>query len=599
MPKDFREEESLGKAYDARLVRRLVRYLRPYRAAVALTLVTLVLAEFAMLMPPQILRWAIDGPIRDGDPAGLLPVAASLLGVFVASFAVRTATEYVGSMTAQKVMRDLRGRIFAHLQEMPLEFYDRNPTGRLMTRVTSDVGVINDFFATGALSIMSGLFALMATFTLMAMLSWRLALVASVMIPMLAGMGYFFSRGIRYSFREVRRDLARMNSYLQENLAGMSVVQLLSREEWNRQSYRGFSGRYRDAQILTNFYFAVFFPGVELIGATGIALILWRGGWMALDGALTMGVLVAFIHYSERFFWPLRDISEKYNNLQQAMASAERIFALLDTPPSLTAPAEPKPALPVRDAIRFENVWFAYRDDDYVLKDVSFEVRKGDTVALVGATGSGKTTVVHLLGRQYDVTRGRVAIDGIDVRELDLASHRRRIALVAQDIFLFSGDVASNIRLGEERITDERIEQVARAVNADPFISKMPLAYRAAITERGATLSVGQRQLLSFARALAFDPEILLLDEATASVDTATEHLVQAALARLMAGRTTIVVAHRLSTIQHADRIVVMHHGRVREIGTHDELIRQGGIYRRLYDLQYGHQTATIPTTRS
>ncbi len=587
MQQDFREEESLGKAYDARLVRRLVRYLRPYRRAVGLTMLTLLLAETAMLLPPQIVRWAIDGPIAASDPGGLLVVVAALVGVFTMTFLVRTATEYVGSMTAQRVMRDLRAQVFRHLQGMPLSFYDRNPTGRLMTRLTSDVGVINDFFATGAISILSGLFALSMTFVFMAALNWRLAVAASVMIPMLAGMGYFFSRGIRHGFREVRRSVARMNSYLQENLSGMTVVQLFTREAANKKSYRQFSGRYRDSQILTNFYFAVFFHGVEPIG---IAVIIWRGGWLQLDGALTIGVLVAFIHYSERFFWPLRDISEKYNNLQQAMASAERVFKLLDTEPSLTSPANARPAAPMRDRITLENVWFAYNDEDYVLEDVSFDVRRGETVALVGATGSGKTTVTHLIGRQYDVSRGRIVLDGIDIRDLDLAAHRRRMALVAQDIFLFAGDVSSNIRLGNEQIGDERVAEAARAVNADAFIGRLPNGYGSEITERGTTLSVGQRQLLSFARALAFDPEILVLDEATASVDTATEGLIQEALARLMADRTTIVVAHRLSTIQHADRIVVLHRGRVREVGTHEELVRSDGIYRRLYELQYRDQ---------
>ena len=594
---DFREEELLGKAYDARLVRRLMRYLRPYWGAVVLTLFALVGVELFNLLPPQVMKWAIDGPIRHGEPSKLLLVACVLLVVIVMRSLTGTLTEYVGSMTAQKVMRDLRHEVFAHLQEMPLSFYDRNPTGRLMTRVTSDVGVINDFFSTGVVSIISGVLAIALTFTFMALLDARLALLAAVMIPMLAAMGYFFSRGIRYSFREVRRHVARTNSYLQENLAGMSVVQLFTREEENRRHYREFNRRYRDAQILTNFYFAVFFPGVELIGAVGIALVIWYGGGRYLGSAVTLGVLVAFFSYCERFFWPLRDLSEKYNNLQQAMASAERIFKLLDTEPALRPPEKPVAVLPLRESIRLENVWFAYQGEEYVLKEVSFEVRRGETVALVGATGSGKTTIIHLLGRQYDATRGRITFDGVDIRELDLAAHRRRMALVAQDVFLFSGDIASNVRLGEERISDEQVEAAARSVNAHPFISRLPKGYAAPVAERGSTFSTGQRQLLSFARALAFDPELLLLDEATSSIDTHTEHLIQEAVARLMAGRTSIVVAHRLSTIQHSDRIVVLHHGRVREVGTHQELLDLGGIYRRLYELQYRDQLPSNATT--
>jgi ABC-type multidrug transport system fused ATPase/permease subunit len=522
-----------------------------------------------------------------------------LLTVF-ARFLTGTVTEYVGAMTAQRVMRDLRAEIFAHLQSMPLGFYDKNPTGRLMTRVTSDVGVINDFFASGAISIISGLLAIALTFAFMAALNATLALWAAVMLPLLAAMGWFFSRGIRYTFREVRRHLARMNSYLQENLAGMSVVQIFNRERENARRYRGFSGQYRDAQILTNFYFAVFFPGVELIGAVGIALIVWKGGWMHVDGAVTIGVLVAFFHYCERFFWPLRDISEKYNQLQQAMASAERIFSLLDTKPALVSPPEPKPVRKLEWGIRFENVWFAYNDDEWVLQDVSFDVNAGETVAIVGATGSGKSTLVSLLGRHYEVRRGRITFDGTDIREFNLSEHRQRMAVVQQDVFLFSGDIATNIRLGEQRITDGQVERAARIVNAHRFIEKLTDGYRAQLNERGSTLSVGQRQLLSFARALAFNPDVLVLDEATSNVDTATEQLIQEALARLMEGRTSIVVAHRLSTIQKADRIVVMHHGRVREVGTHSQLMRADGIYRRLFELQYREQTAsgTKVTTR-
>jgi ATP-binding cassette, subfamily B, multidrug efflux pump len=592
--RDFRDEESLGKAYDGQLIGRLVQYLRPYRVAVGLTFLTLVGSQVAMLLPPQIIRWAIDGPITRRDGTELWLVGAVFLTVLMFQFVLRTATEYLGSMTAQRVMRDLRAEVFKHLQSQSLGFYDTNPTGRLMTRVTSDVGVINDFFSTGAISIISGVMAIGLTFTFMAMLNVELSLYAAVMLPMLAGMGWFFSRGIRYTFREVRTHLARMNSYLQENLAGMAVVQIFNRERENAKQYRLFSGRYRDAQILTNFYFAVFLPGVETVGAVGIALVMWKGGLLNLDGAVSLGVLVAFFNYCERFFWPLRDISEKYNQLQQSMASAERIFSLLDTPPQIESPQKPVKVTPLQDRLRFENVSFAYNDEDWVLEDVSFDVNKGEVVAIVGATGSGKSTLINLLGRHYDIARGRITFDDIDIQRFELSDHRRRMAVVQQDVFLFSGDIATNIRLGEAGITDEEVLHAAQVVNAHEFIEKLPAQYADPLSERGSTLSVGQRQLLSFARALAFDPDILVLDEATSNVDTRTEQLIQEALSRLMSGRTSIVVAHRLSTIQHADRIVVMHHGRVREIGTHGELMRGDGIYRRLFELQYRDQFAGI-----
>jgi ATP-binding cassette, subfamily B, multidrug efflux pump len=586
--RDFREEESLGKAYDAQLVRRLLSYLRPYTWRVTWTLLTLVASNLLMLLPPMLTRWAVDGPITNGEPEGLPIIAAVFVGLILMAFVTRVLTDYLGSMTAQMVMRDVRKEVFDHLQRMSLSFYDKNPTGRLMTRVTSDVGVINDFFASGVVSIISGLFSIIIIFGFMATLNPRLTLYATVMLPLLFILGYAFSRGIRYSFREVRKHVARMNSYLQENLAGMSVVQLFTRERANSDEYRIFSGRYRDAQILTNFYYALFFPGVELVGAIGISLAIWRGGLLSLDGTVTLGVLIAFFHYCERFFWPLRDISEKYNNLQQAMASSERIFQLLDTEADITAPADPKPVKSLADAIKVEDVSFAYVDDEFVLRDVSFTVNRGETVALVGATGSGKSTIINLLGRQYDVSAGRITFDGVDIRELDPSDHRRRMAVVAQDVFLFSGTVAENIRLGNPDISQDSITEAAVAVNADRFIRALSGGYEAEVAERGSTLSAGQRQLLSFARALAHDPEVLLLDEATSSVDTETEVLIQEALARLMKGRTSIVVAHRLSTIQNADRIVVLHHGEVRETGTHQELLAQHGIYYQLYQLQYG-----------
>ena len=491
-------------------------------------------------------------------------------------------------MTGQRIMYDLRVAIYRHLQRLDLRYYDRNPVGRLMTRVTSDVDVLNDLFTSGVVTIFGDVFTLVGIMGMMLWMNWRLALVAFSVLPLIFFVTQWFRRNVRDSYRTVRGLIARINAFLQENITGMSTVQLFRRERLNFARFDTIDREHRDANIDSIFYYAVFYPAIEVVSTLATSLIIWYGGGSVLQQTLTLGALVAFVQYSQRFFRPISDMSEKFNVMQSAMASSERIFKLLDEPVSIESPAQPsRRHAPATGHIRFENVWFAYNDDNFVLKDVSFEVRPGERIGIVGATGSGKTTLINLLLRFYDVRRGRITIDGVDIRKLDLADVRGLFSLVLQDVHLFSGTVADNIRLGNPAIDDDRVKNAAQAVHAEPFILRLPGGYGNAVAERGSTLSVGQKQLLSFARALAFDPRVLVLDEATSSVDTETELMIRDALHVLMAGRTTIAIAHRLSTIQDMDKILVLHKGQLRESGTHQELLAQRGIYFKLFELQY------------
>jgi ATP-binding cassette subfamily B protein len=492
------------------------------------------------------------------------------------------------------VMLDMRRRIFGHLQSLHVGYFDRNPVGRLMTRVTTDVDAINELFTSGVVTVFGDLFTLFGIMAVMAAMNWKLALVTFSVLPFFFLVTNWFRRGSRQSFREVRRHVARMNAFLQENLTGMGVVQLFRREERNSAAFSAVNRDHADANLVQIFYYAVFYPAIELLAAVAVALILLYGGGSVLEGALTLGALVAFVQYSERFWRPISDLSEKFNILQSAMASAERVFTLLDTEPKVAAQASPVRLPAVRGSVAFEGVSFAYEAEDWVLRDIDFAVEPGRSVALVGATGAGKTSVISLLARFYDVQRGRVTLDGVDVRRLDPLQLRSSLALVLQDVHLFSGTVASNIRLGSP-IPDERVRAAARAVHAHRFIEALPQGYETEVRERGATLSVGQKQLLSFARALAHDPRVLVLDEATSSVDTETEAQIQDALRVLLKGRTAIVIAHRLSTIQNVDEILVMHRGRIRERGRHQDLLAQRGLYWRLYQLQYKDQEVEAP----
>jgi ATP-binding cassette subfamily B multidrug efflux pump len=613
------DDPALARTYDWALLKRLLAYLRPHRRAVLVAFALIVAMSGLDLVGPWLTKVAIDRYIAKGDAAGLARVAGLYLLALAAAWVVRFGQTYIMQMTGQRIMQDLRREIFGHLQRLHVGFFDRNPVGRLMTRVTTDVDAVNDLFTSGVVTVFGDLFALFGIMGVMLALDWRLALVTFSVIPLFFIVTNWFRRGARQSFRETRRWIARINAFLQENLSGMAIVQLFRREERNRAAFAAINRRHYDANMQAIFYYAVFYPAIELLAVLAVGLILLYGGGQVVVGGVTLGVLVAFIQYTERFWRPISDLSEKFNILQAAMASSERIFALLDAEPRVVSPSPAPPAADVRGRVAFEGVWFSYAlaarkappppaeneappvdaategrlpsgdRDEYVLRDIDFAVEPGRSVALVGATGAGKTSIISLLMRFYDVQRGRVTLDGVDVRDYALPHLRSSLALVLQDVHLFSGTVASNIRLGSQ-IPDERVRAAAEAVHAHRFIEALPRGYDTEVRERGATLSVGQKQLLSFARALAHDPRVLILDEATSSVDTETEQLIQEALKVLFRGRTAIVIAHRLSTIQYVDEILVMHKGRIRERGTHQELLARRGIYWTLYQLQYKDQ---------
>jgi ATP-binding cassette subfamily B protein len=610
----YHDDEILGKAYDAKLARRLLHYLRPYWRQIALAFVAIIVGAAAQLAQPYLMKVAIDTYIANGQLDALAGLAALYFAVLVVAFASDYGQTWILQLTGQRLMFDLRMEVYRHLQRLDLRYYDRNPVGRLMTRVTSDVDTLNDLFTAGVVTIFGDVFTLVGIMAVLLWMNWRLALVAFCVLPLIVLITQWFRRNVRQTYRVVRGWIARINGFLQENITGMSTVQLFRREALNYGRFEEIDRRHRDANIDSIFYYAVFYPAVEAVGALAASLIIWYGGSGVLGGSLTLGELVAFLLYAQRFFRPISDMSEKFNVLQAAMASSERIFGLLDEPVLVQPPARalPRPE-PAAGHVAFEGVWFTYGEnpaaedrrklatpadaedtegkrrvtENWVLKDISFEVAPGQRVGIVGATGSGKTTLINLLLRFYDVGQGRITVDGVDVRDLELSDLRGLFGLVLQDVHLFSGTIAENIRLGNRSIDDARVRRAAEAVHADAFIARLPDGYDSIVAERGATLSVGQKQLLSFARALAFDPRILILDEATSSVDTETELLIRDALRVLIAGRTTIAIAHRLSTIQDMDKILVLHKGRLRESGTHQELLAARGIYYRLFQLQY------------
>ena len=634
------EEEVLGKAYDARLMRRLLGYLKPYTWQVVIALVAIVLKAGADVLGPYLTKVAVDKYMTHSPGAhsfldrwlsskpltGIGQIGGIYLALLGVSFFLDFLQTYFMQWTGQKVMFDLRKQIFRHLQRMHVGFFDRNPVGRLVTRVTTDVDALNEMFTSGVVSIFEDVFVLGGIIVIMLKMDWRLALLTFSVLPFIFIATMVFRRKVRDSYRRIRTAIARINSYLQEHVSGMVVLQLFNREKRAYARFKEINAQHMEAFKDAILAYAFYYPVVEILSALAIAMVIWFGGNQTLRGITTLGVLVAFMQYAQRFFRPIQDLSEKYNILQSAMASAERIFKLLDAKVEVITPSHPK-KVEGPGRIEFDHVWFAYRnvpseskdgasakhearsadgahspssgstEPDWVLKDVSFVVEPGETVAFVGHTGAGKTTIISLLLRFYDVQKGAIRIDGVDIREMDLNDLRRRFGVVLQDPFLFTGTLEQNIRLGSDWITDEQVARAAEEVNLGDFIRSLSNGFKEPVHERGSTLSTGQKQLISFARALAHDPKILILDEATSSVDTETEMKVREALNKLVEGRTSVVVAHRLSTIQRADKIIVMHKGKVREMGTHQQLLAQHGIYYKLYQLQYKDQEVPSPTT--
>ncbi|HQO35571.1 MAG TPA: ABC transporter ATP-binding protein [bacterium] len=593
----FQEDEILGKAYDSRLMRRLLTYLRPYRRiAVAAVLLVLLFAALDLYIV-YLTKIIIDQYIQPDHIAGLYRIAVWYLIVLTLSLFVQYFVLYLTSVMSQRAMFDLRMQIFRTLERYSLRFFNRNPVGRLLTRITSDVESLDNMFSNCVVYVFQDVFSLIGAMALLLWIDWELALVSFSVLPMIVWASIRFKRKVRDSYRKVRICLAKINAFLQECIQGMTTIQVFAQE---RRMARQFSERnrdYIDAQVDTVFHYSIFFPIVEFLGNLSLALILWYGAKKVFRTAaspdpLTLGTVFLFIQAMSRFFSPVRELADKFNIMQAAMASSERIFKMLDTNDIIPDPASPVRPQTFTGLVEFRNVWFAYQGEDWVLKDVSFTVQPGQTVAVVGATGAGKTTIINLLFRFYDPQKGGIYINGIDIREMDLQFLRRQIGLVLQDVFLFSGDIAGNIRLDRTEITEEQVQAACETVQADPFIRRLPGEYKEPVKERGATLSVGQRQLLSFARALAHDPRLLILDEATSSVDTETESLIQEALETLLTGRTNIVIAHRLSTIRRANRILVLHQGKIVEAGTHIELLERGGVYSRLYQLQFCNENS-------
>jgi len=701
---DFFQEDTLGKAYDSRLMRRLLTYARPFRRYLALAIALMLVITVADLVRPYLVRIAIDEHLLAYDepwaafvpgtepaegvlvPRSALPGAASALpgdvvlvrgrdvpagapvlgwyqmvagdrsvparymliegvvegdeeaerffvrtpsgyalsvdgrlypavgldpsliealrqpdltavariawiylGLVLLTFALSYAQVYILHYTGQRIVYNIRQQIYSHLQRMPIRFFDRNPVGRLVTRATNDTEALNEMFTNVVVNLFKDVLLLTGILVVMLRVHWQLALVSLCVTPLLLVVSILFRRYAREAYREVRAKLARINATLAENIAGMRITQIFHQEERQYKRFEAINTEHYKAMMKELRVFALFRPAVEFFSSLALSLIIWYGGGRVVQGSLEFGVLYLFVQYMQMFFQPITDLTEQYNIMQAAMASAERIFLILDTPPEEDEP-DAKPVPYVRGEIEFDHVWFAYNDEDWVLKDVTFHVKPGETVALVGATGAGKTSIINLINRFYDIQKGVIRIDGQDIRTLKRRDLRRHIGIVLQDVFLFTGDIEGNITLGNNQISPAKVREAARLVNAEKFIERLPGGYKAPVMERGASFSAGQRQLLAFARALAYDPAILILDEATSNIDTETEQLIQEALKKLIEGRTTIIIAHRLSTIQHADKIIVLHKGEIREMGTHQELLQKRGLYYRLYQLQYKDQ---------
>lgn len=604
------EEEALGKAYDSRLMRRLLAYMRPYKWRVVLALALTLAVTPLELAPPKLFQVAIDKYLTPaasqhidlaGARQGLVLISMIYLLVLFFDFLAQYVQIRIMQRVGQQTMYDMRQEIFGHIQRLSMSYFDKNPVGRLVTRVTTDVDALNDLFAAGVVTMINDFFLLLVMIGVLLYLDWRLALATLASLPLILAVTFVFRKFVREANRRIRTAIARINAFLQEYISGMSIVQVFNRERRARVEFikrnRDHMLAYKDAILA----FALFYPTVEFLGVAAIALTLWVGGLQIFSHALTLGVLVAFMQYAQRFFRPIQDLSEKFNVLQSAMAASERIFRLLDEPVTILSDPAAIPLREPRGEIEFRNVWFSYKhaaepkDDDWILRDVSFRVAPGQTMAIVGHTGAGKTTLISLLLRFYDIQRGEILLDGIDIRRIQLQDLRRQFGIVLQDPFLFSGTIESNVRLGTAGIDRTVVEHAVDEVGLGEFIRQLPGGVDTPVNERGSTLSVGQRQLINFARALAHNPRFLILDEATSSVDTKTELQIREALDRLLSGRTALVIAHRLSTIQHADCILVFHKGRLREQGAHQQLLAQRGIYYRLYQLQYKEQELHLP----
>ncbi len=599
------EEEPIGTTYDFKVARRLFSYLKPYKGTVLIALLLTLLTNTLISLQPRFTQWAVDDYIVPKQTEGIYLFASLFFLVFLFRFLFSYIQEVLLNTVGQRVMYDLRREIFAKLQKQDVAYYDRNPVGRIITRLTGDVDALNELFTSGVIDLLGDLVIIVAIVSQMYWLDWKLATASLVTIPLLFGATNWFRKRARVGFDKVRTRTAKLNAFLQEHISGAQTVQLFNAEPKVKKRFNDINTDYQNANIETIYYYSVFYPLVDFISAFGIAVVIfffgfeYIAGFSAAEQALTIGVLAAFIQYSQQLFQPIRDLSEKFNVLQAAIVASHRIFLLLDSEATITSPESPKKSGRARGDIEFKNVWFAYKDKNWVLKDVSFKVNAGESIALVGHTGSGKTTVTNLLMRFYDVQKGSILLDGTDIRDWDLKSLRENFAVVLQDVFLFSGSIADNIRLGNEQITPDKVAWAATEVRASEFIERYPDGYSHEVRERGSGLSVGQKQLVSFARALAFEPAILILDEATSSIDTETEELIQQAVDRVMVDRTSMVIAHRLSTIQKCDRILVFHHGELRESGSHQDLLAESGLYWRLYRLQYSDEESGRPPQMS
>ncbi len=584
---NYHEEEILGKAYDNKLMKRLLNFLKPYKMFVTFSVILLLMFAAGELIGPYLIKIAIDDKIANKDMNGLAIVSIIYLGILFLQAIVVYYQSYLTQWIGQNVMLDIRMKIFSHIQKLPLSFFDKNPVGRMVTRTTNDVETLNEMLSSGIVAIFGDIFVLLGIIIVMLKINWQLALVTFSVLPLIIYASSIFRIKVREAYRKVRVRIARINTFLQENISGMSTVQIFNREKKNLEHFDILNKKHLDAHLQTIGYYAVFFPAIELISSIALALIIWKGGKQVFASSVTLGVVVAFIQYAERFFHPIRDLSDKYNIMQAAMASSERIFKLLDAPEQNDDPVELNTIPVSKGSIEFKNVTFSYNPDEPVLKNISFSIKPGEKIAVVGATGSGKTTLINLITRMYEPQSGQILLDNVDISTLKLKDLRKRISMVLQDVFIFSGTIRDNIKLGNNKITDDQMINAAKNVNAHSFIEKLANKYDFMLMERGGNISVGQKQLVSFARALAFNPDILILDEATSSVDTETELLIRDAISKLMAQRTSLIIAHRLSTIQNVDRILVIHKGELREMGTHNDLLKKRGIYYRLYQLQF------------